>query len=282
MDKIIPRAKQKYTPSDFERMFKLCFKHKWLNDKSSEFCELWNMADNEEQQWLIEFMLSKFTYVTLDDFDMEISKTVATQIVEVWKLAPENTIITAICDARDPDGSQVVVQTIKNKFPLSWGKGRMYANILDGVHQLTNGMSIVLVDDFIGTGRTICRKIKYVQEYCTKNHIADVNIHVIALAMMDFAKKVVLNMGVELYAYHNLNKGIDGIADKEERERATKAMLALEEKLSHPARYRFGFEDSQSLFALGSSNIPNNVFPIFWWPKTKEGEERETIFHRQL
>lgn len=282
MNNIIPRAKQKYTPADFERMFNLCYTYKWLNDKSSEFCELWNMADNEEQLWLIELMLSKFTYVSLDDFDKEISRKIADQITNAWRLAPDNTIITAICDARDPDGSQVIVQTIKNKFPMSWGKDRIYANILEGVHQLANGMCIVLVDDFIGTGKTILRKIKYVQDYCAKNNIANISIKVVALAMMDFAKKAILDTGVDLYAYFNLKKGIDGIENKEDREDAAKAMQALEEKLSHPDRYRFGFENSQSLFALGSSNIPNNVFPIFWWPRTKDDTERGTIFRRQL
>ena len=89
-------------------------------------------------------------------------------------------------------------------------------------------------------------------------------------------------MGVELYAYFNLKKGIDSIENDEERGNATKTMQELEEKLNHPDRYRFGFENSQSLFALGSINIPNNVFPIFWWPGTKDGEERKTIFNRQL
>ena len=282
MEKIIPRAKQKYTPSDFERMFNLCYTHKWLNHKSSEFCELWNMADNEEQRMHIELMLNKFTYVTLDDFDSKISRAFVDQIVNVWELAPIATIITAICDARDPDGSQVMAQTIKNKFPLIWTKDRIFANILEGVHQLTEGMSIVLVDDFIGTGRTICRKIKYVQKYCFENHIKNISIKVVALAMMDFAEQPILDMGVELYAYFNLKKGIDSIENDEERGNATKTMQELEEKLNHPDRYRFGFENSQSLFALGSINIPNNVFPIFWWPGTKDGEERKTIFNRQL
>ncbi len=245
---IIPRAKQRYSPDVFERMFNLCHTYKWLNDKSSEFCELWNMADDEEQILLIELMISKFTYVSPDDFDREISQKIATQIVNKWRLTPENTVITAICDARDPDGSQVVVQTIKNKFPLTWGKDRIYANILEGVHTLTNGMSIVLVDDFIGTGKTICRKIKYVHDYCIKNHITDINIKVVALAMMNFAEGAILDTGVELYAYHNLNKGIDSIENDEERGSAIKAMQALEHKLSHPDKYKFGFEDSQSLF----------------------------------
>ncbi|WP_458305918.1 hypothetical protein [Aeromonas veronii] len=29
-----------------------------------------------------------------------------------------------------------------------------------------------------------------------------------------------------------------------------------------------------------NDNCPNNVFPIFWWPKLANGEQYETLFHR--
>ena len=106
----------------------------------------------------------------------------------------------------------------------------------------------------------------------------------VALAVMDFAQKSIVDANVEILPYFCLRKGIDSIPNEEERDNATNAMKALELKLdqTHLKRYRFGFENSQSLFSLGDNNVPNNVFPIFWWPSNSKKQERNTIFHRQL
>ncbi|WP_282196793.1 hypothetical protein [Alistipes finegoldii] len=283
MENIIPRAKHYLHPADFSRMFELCHNYKWLNAKSLEFCELWNMTDNESQKKLIEQLIKKFTYISFDYLD-EITKLIAEYISSIWMLTSENAIITAICDNGRPDGSQTIVQNIKNKFRPSWDKTKIFSNILEAVHILTDNTSIILIDDFIGTGNTICRKIQYVKDYCIRNNIKNVIIKVVALAVMDFAQKSIVDANVEILPYFCLRKGIDSIPNEEERDNATNAMKALELKLdqTHLKRYRFGFENSQSLFSLGDNNVPNNVFPIFWWPSNSKKQERNTIFHRQL
>ena len=55
----------------------------------------------------------------------------------------------------------------------------------------------------------------------------------------------------------------------------------IESRFLNKKRYKFGYEKSESLFVLENSNIPNNVFPVFWWPFNLEGErKRITIFKR--
>ena len=40
------------------------------------------------------------------------------------------------------------------------------------------------------------------------------------------------------------------------------------------------YKESESLFNLESYNVPNNVFPIFWWPQLKDNNYHKTLFRR--
>ena len=71
-----------------------------------------------------------------------------------------------------------------------------------------------------------------------------------------------------------LQKGITEAIPQAERNRAIEAMLELESRLLPPRRiprhaddisYNFGYGQSEALFWIEGANIPNNVFPIFWW-----------------
>ena len=101
---------------------------------------------------------------------------------------------------------------------------------------------------------------------------------------MKFAEEVLESLDVDYFSVHWLNKGISELVSGEKKEVATKSMEELEKKLQK--RYQgkklpnFGYKRSESLFALESNNIPNNVFPIFWWPFLKGGVSRKTIFKR--
>ncbi|WP_458773197.1 phosphoribosyltransferase-like protein [Aeromonas caviae] len=44
--------------------------------------------------------------------------------------------------------------------------------------------------------------------------------------------------------------------------------------------YSLGYDRSETLYCAINDNCPNNVFPIFWWPKLANGEQYETLFHR--
>ena len=60
-------------------------------------------------------------------------------------------------------------------------------------------------------------------------------------------------------------------------------MLQLEQKLEHSQKFiyfPFGKDKSEALFYIDEFNIPNNVFPIFWWEKTLHGI-RNTMFTRK-
>ena len=38
--------------------------------------------------------------------------------------------------------------------------------------------------------------------------------------------------------------------------------------------------ESEALFCRKSKNVPNNVFPIFWWKRYADNSDRKTLFIR--
>ena len=91
-------------------------------------------------------------------------------------------------------------------------------------------------------------------------------------------------LNIPYYSVHWLSKGISEKIALVQRANAIKAMEDLEAKLKENVSGRrlqnFGYKKSESLFALESNNIPNNVFPIFWWTRLKDDTLRKTLFHR--
>ena len=91
-------------------------------------------------------------------------------------------------------------------------------------------------------------------------------------------------MKVDYYSVYWLKKGINELIEEAGRESAIQSMMELENKLQK--RYQgkklpnFGYKGSEALYALEANNIPNNVFPIFWWPFYKGGNSRKTFFSR--
>ena len=280
----LSRSKYVFDKDDLVRLMDIHRRHPWLMyEDPAGLEELWHVADESpEDKELIEFLLDKFHYV---DSDMlrEACKSLVNHIEANWGLSPENTIVSALCDNNEPDGSQYLVQSMKNKFSEGW-KGRLGNSIVASVYEVKNGYNLVLVDDFIGTGNTVSRKSAWCRKKARDLGVTDLKIYVCSLAAMRSSYKVIEHSAEQIYSVYWLNKGISDEAPEEKLAAYTKSMLSLEDSLSWPKRikkkYTFGFQQSESLFSLESINVPNNVFPIFWWKYGKENESRPTIFRR--
>lgn len=174
---------------DFLRLFKLALEFPWLCNREEALLELWaSTREDENQKRLIEYLIHQFLYVD-SDMSVNFCKEIVNQITLEWKLDPRHTLVSAICDDSKPDGSQLMVQKMKNQFPFWWLEYNFVNSLLKAVHQLHSNDNFVICDDFIGTGHTLSCKIKYVKNFLEKEHIENVKIYIVSFAAMEFASE---------------------------------------------------------------------------------------------
>lgn len=282
-DSIINRASQVIDVNDFRILTRLHCEYEWLQDEPDALFELWCLTDNENQKKLIEFLIKEFLHINGKKLG-DGCKMIAHHIESVWKLTVANTFLSATCDNSKPDGSQSIVQNIKNKFSSSWEESNFYNSLPVAANKIPSNSNIVLIDDFIGTGDTIGKKVNYLMSVIEKRKLQNITIYVASLAAMNFSKESLNALNTCYFSVYWLHRGISEQIDEPFRANAIKEMQSLEAKLKAEIGVRklpnFGYKKSESLFAIESYNVPNNVFPIFWWAQLKDETYRKTLFRR--
>jgi len=260
----------------------------WLEDEWEALIELWNLCENDQQQELIISLLERFKLINSRDLK-HYCEDIANHICDTWNINNKSTKIVALSDGATPDGSQYIIQAIKNKFSSrdNWGEENFRNSLITigaTPYQLRNGQRIILIDDFIGTGNTAQRKIRWLKEKINEKGKENITIYCVSLACMESAVNVVEQLGVMLYSPIILKKGITDFFRNEDVSKRIEQMLSIESKLNPVNKKEIlpslGYGKSESLFAIEGMNVSNNVFPAFWWPLLKGEVERKTIFQR--
>lgn len=121
---------------------------------------------------------------------------------------------------------------------------------------------IILIDDFVGTGETVCSAIDYIHElapYLKDNS----SIKVLSIVAMQNGIDCLKSKGVDCY-YNVVCK--KGISDHFQGEELTDAILTMQEIESTIKKlkdeYKFGYHRSEALVCM--ERCPNNTFPIYW------------------
>lgn len=282
-EEIISRSRDTIGKEDYLKLFALNRDCEWLSCDQDALYDLWCLAENNEQKSLIEHLIKNF--LVIDGRKLVVScKNLSSQIENVWSLKAVNTYLIAVCDDDKPDGSQSLLQSLKNKFSVHWKESNFYNSLPIGASKISSDSNIILVDDFIGTGDTIQRKLKYLKDKIEERNLTNISIRIICLAAMNFTKSLLDELSVEYYSEYWLSKGISELLQNDSQEVAIESMVALEKKLQKKYHGRqlpnFGYKKSEAIYTLEGYNIPNNVFPIFWWPFLKGGIPRQTFFKR--
>lgn len=284
--KVIERSKSKIDHVIFSQLNKLCMDYYWLQDESEALVELWNICDDQERI-LIKDLLNNFVFINSRELK-NIGKKVADHITNQWKLDHKKTWLVAVSDNQEADGSQMFLQCIKDKFVDygKWKESNFYNNLGFVAKWTKKKFRLILLDDFIGTGNTIERKVNWLRTKFEENGIENIELFIVAIAIMNFAHEKLDSLNVKYFSPNSLKKGISERLNGIEKDTATKIMKDLEKKLG--ARWngkfvpKFGYQKSESLYAIEPYNIPNNVFPIFWWPVYNDYKKRKTIFKRLI
>lgn len=264
---------------DFKSIFNLGLQYDWLITCDNGFMELWNSTGEDiNQKKLILYLIHKFLYVDSKKAD-EFCGKIVHQITKEWGLQPQNTTITAACDNSNPDGSQLMVQKLKSRFPFHWREFDFSNSLPEALYKLNCNDNLVICDDFVGTGLTIERKTGYALKVIRERELENVHLYIVSFAAMQFSKTTI---SYPLYSCEWLLKGISETLTGENLKVATRIMEDMESILKPNIANRrlpkFGFKRSESLYNFENDNIPNNVFPIFWWKQYKDKKFRIPMF----
>ena len=278
------KLRQPFSYRDFQGLFELALKFPWICNREEAMLELWESTGNDEnQKRLIEYLIHQFLYVG-SDMSLEFTKQIALQITKVWGLRPYNTYITAACDHSHPDGSQQMVQKIKNHFPFGWREYDFVNSLPEAVYKLHSNDCLVICDDFIGTGDTMTRKIDYAKKVINNKGLQNVQIYVVVVAAMAFSQLKISGWQCPMFACRILPKGISETLTGVRQNVAIRIMEQMEGVLKpHIGKLHlphFGYKRSESLYNYEDDNIPNNVFPLFWWKKYMDDRYRKPMFKR--
>ena len=282
----IPRADEQMSRELFGTIFELSSRQPWLLRRSKELYDTVVLCENDGQKNLLVNLISRFHFRSAQNH-LEDLRILASKIAVDWSCLPENTMLVALENSECADSSAMLVQQMKG--PLaehgSWETRNFISRLGDVVDRATEGSNIVIVDDFCGSGTSISDKVIWL-----KNELKKIgktaSIHVAVGTSMEQSRDIITPLVVDFYSVHWIRKGLNEYFKDQELAEALANMEAIENKLADQhekkviADFRFGWKRSESLFYLEGGNPPNNNFPIFWWPKLKNGKKRSTILPR--
>ena len=274
---------------------KIIAQHPWLSDKSKEIRNLlFSECETDEHRHLITALISELVHVDMHSYK-ELIKSVAENIKNTH-LMPSTTLIVSMTGDRSADSGQHVLYELKYFLRYYKWTGYTAVNKYNESHKIfkDNGQQdtdLILVDNFIGSGRTVQTRINWVQETFTTKNYKTPNISVkVALCTksgFDFLK----SQGVDVYASKIINDKLIENLFSSNKDHYIEMMQYLESKLLTVYKTKknitkllpsLGYGKAQVALSIETMNTPNNVFPIFWWQYANNAEEREVLLLRDM
>lgn len=279
------KLKKHINREDLSKIFALYSRQPWLLDKEENFIELLLMCETAEHKRLILELLAEFHFLELKTLNNFLNL-IADFIITDSGFSESTTQIAAITYDDEADSSQKILDYIK--IPLhkqGWADIKTVNRFGATIKNYNEGKTqILFIDEFVGSGSTIVGRVKQLKN----DIIGDFELKFCFIAGMDYGIKNIEALGYEVYCPLRLPKGISERFVHPELEVKTELMTSLEGKLADSINsynlpdYSFGYNKAEALYSLEGSNgnTPNSVFPIFWWPRTKDGKPRNTLLTR--
>lgn len=277
--------KIKLKKEDFSRVYNIYPKQPWLCDKEANLIELIDMCDSKEQKDLVIDLLGEFRYLDQKVFNSYLNY-ISDCIICETGFQQDMTQVASITIDDEADSSQKILDYIKIPlFKMGWDSVKTVNRFNDIPKNYKQGKNqIILIDEFIGSGKTILGRIKNINEWIKGNF----ELKFCFIVGMEYGIKAVEKLGYEVYCPLRLPKGISERLEDVIAQNAIAKMKELEIKLAQQisskklSDYSLGYNDAQALYSLESclGNTPNSVFPIFWWPRLSNDIKRNTLLTR--
>ena len=258
----------KYNKEDFHKFTRLYIQQKWLSEKDIEVKELINNCDDINTKKLIFSLLERFFYLDQDNYNLLQNK-IVDYIFNELGFDENRTQILSLTWDDEADSSQAVLQSIKHKISKKgwenfitvnkFGKGIKYHN--------TGRNQIIIVDEFIGSGKTLRSRINYLK----KNIVGEFEFYCFFIAGIESTINELIEEGINIFCPLPLEKGISEFYHTDEIPIYEESMLNLELKLAQKIKeknlydYSFGYGNAQALYTMEGcgGNTPNSVFLYF-------------------
>jgi hypothetical protein len=277
--------------SVFKILFNLTKKQPWLEDKVYELQELlFSDCNSEEERELILELLERFTHVSYKRFS-ELINMLVEDIATDPNLEDKTTQVVAMTGDYSSDSAQFVTYALKAPFEkMKWREHITVTNFQRAYKEFNKHgkkhTNIVLVDEFVGSGKTIVGRVNTLKKLFNDNGVTNIKIYVKVIAASSIGVKKAKESDVDLTSYLVLEQGISEHNDAAEAARKLALMDRLESILSTSYKNRAlpcrGYGGTESLYTRDDGNTPNSVFPIFWWPFFKDNTARETLLIRAM
>lgn len=280
-----------YTKTQYEKTFDLLFKYEHivvrpLTKDTKALEELVAICDTDEKYALLDELLSRFYYMDDDDYQKRIGQ-IADHIIKM-KYEPQKTVIMAMAHDHEADGSQDVLNALQTALVLKEYNGFYTDSRMDQKveknHYNKGIRNFVIVDDFVGTGRTALNRYHSFVKLLNKD---DIHVSFCIVSGMGFGVDYCHHNRMPLYCPLQLEKGLSAHYDGLELSSKVYIMRTLEMNLARQIGnlelkdYSMGWGKAESLFYREGRNVPNNVYPIFWWKRYRDGNVRNTLFQRR-
>ena len=255
-----------------------------LKEKTDSLKELYDLCDNEEQRSLVKNLLIDFSEMNDEVFNLCLLDMRDSIINKGFPF--EDCLVVAMAHDHLADSSQDVLNSIKmplgmsgfpignfcNRFDYCWGK-----RFKDKYHHY------FIIDDFVGSGSTVFnRKNEFERLMKDKEY----TLHFVVAAGMEYAIENLRSQGIDIHCSYTMKKGISENYDNGLIKHKLQVMSDLESKLATTinetqlCEHHFGYGQAESLFCRKHRNIPNNVFPLFWWKQYADNTVRTPLFAR--
>lgn len=266
---------------------RLCERHDWIAGKVEAVSYMFGELQSEKEIELVASLCDRFEIINEDE-RYRLKQLIAKEIVSSTPTL-EKTLFVAMTADRDADSGQAFLQEMKATMIEEHG---IAIKTLNSFVRIASGgykkfQRYIIVDEFAGSGKTIKGRIRDFKKYYPDNSR---ELLIVVLAGMDYALKAIENeTGVRIICPKRLKRGIRDYYKSYSLLENDNLMRGIE-KLNFgnwrvedfETRFSLGYGQAQAIFAFKYGHIPNNVFPIFWWPYSADGGiwGRKHIFSR--
>ena len=285
-----------YTREQVQILFDILNKIEWF-DKEEEFAPLSNLlfddCKTDSERDLVIDLIKRTRYLKRDEFDKILDDFVK-DITN--KFESENTILVVTAIDSNIDSSQLILYEMKARFKkFGWDK-------IDGLSNLSKigskafdpnnknmllKKNIIIVDEFIGSGKTMIDRIKYIEERFKEKKVTEgYKIYIYSIAGTEKGLYNLIDNSINYRCEIELSQGISDHYKDGDKEVKIVEMKYLESLLSDVdgdcklEESSLGYGETETLYKRERGNSPNNVFPIFWWGYYKDYTKRETLMER--